>query len=117
MAVGNAVLDVVLDPGFLERVQHIANYARQQFQGLIAEHGRVFEEARGEGLMIGLKTKVPNAAFIDALRGHGMLAVAAGDNVVRLLPPLIIGEDEVREAMRLLSAAAQDFEKAESDAA
>jgi acetylornithine/N-succinyldiaminopimelate aminotransferase len=117
MAVGNAVLDVVLEPGFLERVQHIANYMRQQFQGLIAEHPRVFEEVRGEGLMIGLKTKVSNAAFIDDLRGRGMLAVAAGDNVVRLLPPLIVGEDEVREAMRLLSAAAQDFEKAESDAA
>ncbi len=117
MAVGNAVLDVVLEPGFLERVQHIANYARQQFQGLIDEHPRVFEDVRGEGLMIGLKTKVPNTAFIDDLRGHGMLAVAAGDNVVRLLPPLIIGEEEVRDAMRLLSATAQDFEKAESDAA
>jgi len=119
MAVGNAVLDVVLAPGFLERVQLIANYARQQFQSLIAEHPNVFEEVRGEGLMIGIKTKVPNTAFIDDLRDHGMLSVAAGDNVVRLLPPLIIGEEEVREALRLLSVAACDFEKAapESDAA
>jgi acetylornithine/N-succinyldiaminopimelate aminotransferase len=119
MAVGNAVLDVVLAPGFLDRVRHVANYARQQLQGLIAEHPRVFEEVRGEGLMIGLKTRVPNTAFIDDLRGHGRLSVAAGGNVVRLLPPLIIGEEEVREALRLLSAAARDFEKAapESDAA
>lgn len=112
MAVGNAVLDVVLAPGFLERVQHIANYARQQLAGLIAEHPSVFEEVRGEGLMLGLRMKVPNAAFIDALRNHGMLAVAAGDNVVRLLPPLIIEEPQVREAMALLSAAAKDFEAA-----
>ncbi len=112
MAVGNAVLDVVLAPGFLERVQHIANYTRQQLAGLIAEHPAVFEEVRGEGLMLGLKMKLSNAAFIDDLRGHGMLAVAAGDNVVRLLPPLIIGEEHVREALTLLSAAAGDFEVA-----
>jgi acetylornithine/N-succinyldiaminopimelate aminotransferase len=112
MAVGNAVLDVVLAPGFLERVEHIANYTRQQLAGLIAEHPTVFEEVRGAGLMLGLKMKVSNTAFIDALRGHGMLAVAAGDNIVRLLPPLIIGEEHVREALTLLSAAANDFEVA-----
>jgi acetylornithine/N-succinyldiaminopimelate aminotransferase len=93
-------------------VQHIANYARQQLAGLIAEHPSVFEDVRGEGLMLGLKMKVTNAAFIDALRDHGMLAVAAGDNVVRLLPPLIIEEEQVREALSHLSAAARDFEVA-----
>ena len=110
MAVGNAVLDVVLAPGFLEHVQHIANYARQQLAGLLAEHPSVFEDVRGEGLMLGLKMKVTNTTFIDALRAHGMLAVAAGDNVVRLLPPLIIEEEHVREALSLLSATARDFE-------
>jgi len=117
MAVGNAVLDVVLAPGFLERVERIANYTRQQLAGLIAEHPGVFEEVRGAGLMLGLKMKVPNTAFIDDLRGHGMLAVAAGDNIVRLLPPLVIGEEHVREAMALLSAAAKDFEGAAKKAA
>ena len=117
MAVGNAVLDVVLAPGFLERVQHIANYTRQQLAGLIAEHPAVFEEVRGEGLMLGLKMKMSNTAFIDDLRAHGMLAVAAGDNVVRLLPPLIIGEEHVREAMTLLSAAAADFDASAKKAA
>jgi acetylornithine/N-succinyldiaminopimelate aminotransferase len=110
MAVGNAVLDVVLAPGFLEHVQHIANYARQQLARLIAEHPTVFEDVRGEGLMLGLKMKVTNTDFINALRIHGMLAVAAGDNVVRLLPPLIIEEEQVREALAHLSAAAGDFE-------
>ena len=110
MAVGNAVLDIVLAPGFLEHVQKIANYARQQLAGLIAEHPSVFEELRGEGLMIGLKMKVPNTDFVAALRNHRMLAVGAGDNVVRLLPPLIVEEAQVREAMEALSAAARDME-------
>ncbi|HEY5047857.1 MAG TPA: aspartate aminotransferase family protein [Rhizomicrobium sp.] len=112
MAVGNAVLDVVLEPEFLERVRHVANYIRQQLAGLLCEHPNIFAEMRGEGLMLGLKMKVSNAAFIDDLRAHGMLAVAAGDNVVRLLPPLIIEESHVREAMTLLSATARDFETA-----
>jgi acetylornithine/N-succinyldiaminopimelate aminotransferase len=112
MAVGNAVLDVVLAPGFLEQVQHIANYARQQLASLIAEHPSVFEDVRGEGLMLGLKMKVTNTDFINALRTHGMLAVAAGDNVMRLLPPLIIEEEQVREALALLSITARDFEAA-----
>lgn len=110
MAVGNAVLDIVLKPGFLEHVQKIANYFRQQLAGLVAEHPAVFEEVRGEGLMLGLKMKVPNIDFVNRLRAHGMLAVGAGDNAVRLLPPLIIDESHVREAVAHLSEAARDFE-------
>ncbi len=110
MAVGNAVLDVVLKPGFLEHVREIAGYARQQLSGLIAEHPNVFEGLRGEGLMIGLKMKVPNLEFVAALRKHHMLSVGAGDNVVRLLPPLIIEEAHVREAVAALDAAAKDME-------
>jgi acetylornithine/N-succinyldiaminopimelate aminotransferase len=110
MAVGNAVLDVVLAPGFLEHVQRVGNYARQQFSSLISEHPDVFEDLRGEGLMLGLKMRVPNTEFIDALRAHGMLAIAAGDNVVRLLPPLIVEESHVREAMEKLCTTAQEFD-------
>jgi acetylornithine/N-succinyldiaminopimelate aminotransferase len=108
MAVGNAVLDVVLAPGFLEHVQRVGNYAKQQFSSLIADYPSVFEDLRGEGLMLGLKMRVPNAEFIDSLRAHGMLAIAAGDNVVRLLPPLIIDESHVREAMEKLCAVAAE---------
>jgi acetylornithine/N-succinyldiaminopimelate aminotransferase len=117
MAVGNAVLDIVLASGFLEHVRRIANYARQQLAGLIAEHPDVFEELRGQGLMIGLKMRVPNTDFVNALRAHHMLAVGAGDNVVRLLPPLIIEESHVREAMEALDAAARDMEKAKASEA
>jgi len=116
MAVGGAVLDIVLAPGFLEHVREIAGYARQRLAGLIAEHPGVFEELRGEGLMIGLKMKVTNSEFVAALRTHHMLAVGAGDNVVRLLPPLIVEESHVREAMEALSAAATDIEAAQQKA-
>ncbi|HSZ74038.1 MAG TPA: aspartate aminotransferase family protein [Rhizomicrobium sp.] len=112
MAVGNAVLDVVLAPGFLEHVQGVGNYLRQQLASLIADYPHVFEELRGQGLMLGLKLRVKNTDFIDRLRARGMLAVGAGDNVMRLLPPLIIDESHVREAMKLLSETAAEFEDA-----
>ncbi len=117
MAVGNAVLDVVLAPGFLEHVQSVGNYLRQQLASLIADYPHVFEELRGTGLMLGLKLRVKNTDFIDRLRAHGMLAVGAGDNVMRLLPPLIIDESHVREAMALLSATAAEFEHAKATVA
>src|ERR1051326_382764 len=116
MAVGNAVLDIVLAPGFLEHVERVGNYAKQQLASLIAEPPAVFEDLRGEGLMLGLKMRVPNSEFIDRLRGHGMLAIGAGDNVVRLLPPLIIEETQVREALEKLSATARGFEQKQSAA-
>ena len=84
MAVGNAVLDVVLAPDFLPRVERVANFARQQLAGLVAAHPKVFEDVRGEGLMLGLKMRVPNTEFVNQLFKQGMLAVGAGDNVVRL---------------------------------
>ena len=111
MAVGNAVLDVVLAPDFLPHVEKVGNFMRQQLAGLIAEHPTVFEDVRGAGLMLGLKMKVPNTEFVDRLRAHGMLAVGAGANVIRLLPPLIVDESHVREAIRILDETAREFEK------
>jgi len=112
MAVGNAVLDVVLDPKFLPHVRDVANYTRQQLARLIGEHPMVFEEVRGQGLMLGLKMRVPNTEFINRLREYHMLAVGAGDNVVRLLPPLIVEEAQVREALQILADTAATFEEA-----
>jgi acetylornithine/N-succinyldiaminopimelate aminotransferase len=116
MAVGNAVLDVVLAPGFIEHVEKVANFARQQLAGLVAAHPGVFEDIRGQGLMLGLKMRVPNTEFVNALFQHKMLAVGAGDNVIRLLPPLIITEDDVRAALKILSETAVEFEKKEAAA-
>jgi len=110
MAVGNAAIDMVLAPGFLEHVQTVGSYMRQQLAGLIAQHPGVFEELRGQGLMLGLKMRVPNTDFVAAARKHGLLIVGAGENVVRLLPPLIVREDQVREAVQMLSETAAEFE-------
>ena len=110
MAVGNAALDLVLAPGFLAHVESVGNYLRQQLAGLIAEHPLVFEELRGQGLMLGLKLRVPNTDFVTAARKQGLLIVGAGENVVRLLPPLIVTDEQVRDAVKMLSTAAAEFE-------
>jgi acetylornithine/N-succinyldiaminopimelate aminotransferase len=112
MAVGNAVLDVVLAPDFLPRVERVANYARQQLAALPEEYPHVFEDARGQGLMLGLKMKVPNSEFVQGLLAQRLLAVGAGGNVVRLLPPLIVEEEHVREAIRIISETAASIPKA-----
>jgi acetylornithine/N-succinyldiaminopimelate aminotransferase len=117
MAVGSAVLDEVLAPGFLEHVRTVGNYLQQQLTRLIAEHPHVFEDVRGQGLMLGLKMRVPNTDFVAAARKHGVLVLGAGDNVVRLLPPLNIDETHVREAMEKLDAAARDFEAGKASVA
>ena len=105
MAVANAVLDIVLEPSFLPHVNRIANYLKQQLAMVADKHRDVIEEVRGEGLLLGLKCKMPNNLLIDAMRERGLLAIGAGDNVVRILPPLIISEDHVREAIGILNDA------------
>jgi len=105
MAVGNAVVDVIADPAFLAHVNRIANYLKQQLHMVLDRNGDVLEEVRGTGLMMGVKCKVPNGDLVDAMRERGLLAVGAGDNVVRILPPLIITEEHVREAVAILNDA------------
>jgi acetylornithine/N-succinyldiaminopimelate aminotransferase len=105
MAVGNAVLDVVLEDGFLDRVAQMGLRLKQRLAALKDEHGEIIEEVRGQGLMLGLKCKVPNLKLLEALRSEKLLTVQAGDNVVRLLPPLIVGEAEIDAACAKLDAA------------
>jgi acetylornithine/N-succinyldiaminopimelate aminotransferase len=105
MAVGNAVLDVVLEDGFLDHVAGMGLRLKQRLAALKDEHGDIIEEVRGQGLMLGLKCKVPNQKLLEALRAEKMLTVQAGDNVVRLLPPLIVGEAEIDLACANLDAA------------
>ena len=100
MAVGNAAIDMVLAPGFLDHVNKIANYLHQQLGALVAGHPDVFESVRGQGLMLGLKMKMPSGDFIAAARANGLIVLPAGDNVVRLLPPLTLSEEEAREGVR-----------------
>ena len=110
MAVGNAVLDVILEPGFIERVAQVSLRLKQSLAELKDKHPDVIEEIRGQGLMLGLKLRTPNTDFVAEARAVGLLVVAAGDNVVRLLPPLIIGDAEVSEALARLDKAASAVE-------
>ena len=110
MAVGNAAIDLVLAPGFLDHVNKVANYLHQQLGALVAGHPDLFEGVRGQGLMIGLKMKTPSAEFLAAARANGLIVLPAGDNVVRLLPPLTLSEDEAREGMELLSKTASQLD-------
>ena len=105
VAVGNAVLDVTLAPGFLDRVRRTALLLKQRLAELKDRHPAVIAEVRGEGLLIGLRTLIPNGELVDALRAEKMLVAAAGDNVVRLLPPLIAGEAEIGEAVARIDRA------------
>jgi len=105
MTVGNAVLDVVLADGFLDHVNKMGLRLKQRLAALADEHDAVIEDVRGQGLMLGLKCKLPNVKLLEALRAEKMLAVQAGDNVVRLMPPLIVTEAEIELACAKLDAA------------
>jgi acetylornithine/N-succinyldiaminopimelate aminotransferase len=105
MAVGNAVLDVVLEPGFLAHVSAMSLRLKQRLAALQDEHADIIEDIRGQGLMLGLKCKIPNQDLIKGLLAQHMLTVQAGDNVVRLLPPLIVDEPEIDLACANIDAA------------
>lgn len=105
-AVGCAVLDYVTAPGFMEEVNRKAGFIRQKLEGLIASHPDVFEEVRGAGLMLGIKCKVANSDVVHAGYDQLVLTVPAADNVVRILPPLTIEDDEIAQAIDRLDAAA-----------
>ncbi|MDX6750036.1 aspartate aminotransferase family protein [Geminicoccaceae bacterium 1502E] len=106
-AVANAVLDVTLEEGFLEEVRAKGAYFRGKLEELAARHPEQIQEVRGEGLMLGVKTGMPNTEFAARLRELGMITVPAGENVLRLLPPLVITREEIDTACALLGEACQ----------
>ncbi len=109
MAACEAVLDVVTEPAFLGHVNEMSARLRAALEQMIPNHDELFDHVRGMGLMLGLKLKSDSRAFVNHARSHGILTVAAGDNVVRLLPPLIIEEHHIRECVDKLSAAARAY--------
>ncbi|MFY9827150.1 MAG: aspartate aminotransferase family protein [Rhodoplanes sp.] len=115
MAVGNAVLDVVLAPGFLAEVQRKALLLKQKLAAVTDRHPGVIREVRGEGLLLGLVAAVPNDKLVAALRDEKLLAVGAGENVVRLLPPLIVTEAEIADAVDRIDRAAGRLERAAAE--
>jgi len=111
MAVGNTMLDIVGDDAFMENVRKMGDKLAHNIEQFIGNYPNLFELVRGEGLMLGIKMKFDSRAFVAHLRDkHGLLLVAAGDNVVRLLPPLIINEDHIADFAARLSAGAESYE-------
>jgi len=109
VAVGNAVMDVMLEPGFFERVDRIAGVFRTRLEALVNAHPKLFAEVRGAGLLLGIRCVVPAAEIVTKLRAEGLLTLTAGDNVLRILPPLIVGEREIGEAMDILHKVAREW--------
>ncbi|MEQ9639334.1 MAG: aspartate aminotransferase family protein [Alphaproteobacteria bacterium] len=102
MAAANATMDVVLEAGFMDHVQAMSKRLRAGVEAIRDRNDSLIELVRGKGLMIGLKTRVPNGEIVNKLRDAGMLTVPAGDNVVRLLPPMTVSEAEIDEALAII---------------
>src|SRR5436309_11971883 len=105
VSAANAVLDVMLKPGFFEHVQRMSLLFKQKLASVIDRHPDVLAEVRGEGLLIGVKAVAPSGDLVTALREQKLLTVGAGENVVRLLPPLIVSEAEIEESVARLERA------------
>jgi acetylornithine/N-succinyldiaminopimelate aminotransferase len=114
MAVGNAVLDVVFEEGFLEHVRDVALVFRQGLAALKDRFPEIIEDVRGEGLMLGIKARIPAADLLKAVRAENLLAVLAGDNVLRLLPPLTVTAEEAREGLARIERAAEKLTAAKA---
>jgi acetylornithine/N-succinyldiaminopimelate aminotransferase len=110
MAAGQAVFDVIANDEFLAGVRQKGERLRSALEQMIPNHDHLFESVRGLGLMLGIKMKTDSRTFVNWLRSRGLLTVAAGDNVMRILPPLTIEEQHIREFVDTLSAAAAEYE-------
>jgi acetylornithine/N-succinyldiaminopimelate aminotransferase len=110
MAAGQAVFDVVANDEFLAEVRQKGERLRSALEQMIPNHDHIFESVRGVGLMLGIRMKTDSRAFVNYLRTKGLLTVSAGDNVMRVLPPLTIEESHIREFVDTLSAAAGEYE-------
>ncbi|HUI35011.1 MAG TPA: aspartate aminotransferase family protein [Stellaceae bacterium] len=109
VSAGNAVLDVMLAPGFFDKVNESAKYLRGKLEGLVAAYPKLFESVRGSGLLLGIKCVATAGDVVTKARGKGLLVLTAGDNVLRILPPLIAGKKEIDEAIGILSQVASEW--------
>ena len=116
MAAGEAILDVILEDGFLAHVTAMGDRLRQGLEQMIPNHDHLFDSVRGTGLMLGLKLKSDSRAFVAFARDHhNLLLVSAGENVIRILPPLVIDESHIAECIDKLSTAARVYVPAADD--
>jgi acetylornithine/N-succinyldiaminopimelate aminotransferase len=110
MAAGNAVLDILLGDGFFDHVATMGTLLRERLDDLATCHRGIVTDVRGLGLMLGLECAVPNRDLMTKLRGNGLLTLTAGDHVLRMLPPLVIEESHVDEAMEILEKTCREWE-------
>jgi acetylornithine/N-succinyldiaminopimelate aminotransferase len=108
-AAGNAVLDVMLAPGFFDRVNDNAKYLWGKLEALVAQYPKVFDSVRGSGMLLGVKCVVTAGDVVAKAREKGLLVLTAGENVLRILPPLIVGEAEIDEAVGILGKVASEW--------
>ena len=111
MAVGNAVLDVMLADGFMPRVQSMGKKLFERLKRAVQAHPKVLSGVRGTGLMLGLECAIPNTDVLARLRANGLLAVTAGENVIRILPPLTIEDSHIEEAGTIIERACMEIER------
>ena len=109
VSAGNAVLDVMLEPGFFERVEAAARLLHGRLEELVKGYPRLFAELRGAGLLLGIRCVVPAAEIVTRLRQNGLLTLTAGENVLRILPPLVVSDSEVGAAMDILHKVAREW--------
>jgi acetylornithine/N-succinyldiaminopimelate aminotransferase len=109
MSIGNSVLDIIFEKGFLDNVVKQGNYLQSELIKIRERFPNILEEVRGKGLLRGIKLKVDNVEFLNKLFENKMLAVKASENVIRLLPPLIISKQEVDEAISIIEKVCQSF--------
>jgi acetylornithine/N-succinyldiaminopimelate aminotransferase len=109
VACGNAVLDVMLDPSFFDRVQRTSRLLWNKLSALTEAYPKLFAELRGSGLLLGIRCHVTAGDFVAKLRANGLLCLTAGDNVLRILPPLIVGEREIEEGLGIIEKVAREW--------
>ena len=109
MAVGNGVLDIILQDGFLDNVKKISEYFDQELIALKKKYSRVILEVRGRGLLKGLKLAVDNTRFIETLMKYKMLVVKAEEQVIRLFPALIVSKKEIDEAINKIAKTCREM--------
>ncbi|HXP03553.1 MAG TPA: aspartate aminotransferase family protein [Stellaceae bacterium] len=109
VSAGNAVLDVMLAPGFFDRVNETAKYMWGKLEGLVAAYPKLFESVRGSGMLLGVKCVVTAGDVVAKARAKGLLVLTAGDNVLRILPPLVAGKKEIDEAIGILTQVAGEW--------
>ena len=109
MSIGNAVLDIIFEKNFLDNVISQGNYFEEQLLKIKKKFPHVIEGVRGKGLLKGIKLKVENSKFINQLFEQKLLVVKASENVVRLLPPLIVNKNEIDEAISIIDKVCENF--------